>query len=139
MTGEFLAKDIAISVFVAWFIVQVLLKTITSSYRKKKFFWKAAFMGGGMPSGHSALVAALSTAVGLSQGFDSAIFLVTLVFSLIVIYEVLLAKRVVADFLSVMAEKHPKKHLLEELGHGIMEVLIGAVIGIVVVIALFYY
>src|SRR5262245_54286103 len=42
---------------------------------------------GGMPSSHAASVAALSTLVGLSQGFRSAIFGVTLFFSLIVMYD----------------------------------------------------
>jgi len=137
MTSGFLARDMAISVFTAWFAAQVLLKIITASYKKKKFFWKAAFMGGGMPSGHSALVAALLTAIALSQGF-SVILIMAFVFSAIVIYEVLLAKRVVADFLNVIAEKHPKKHLLEELGHSIMEVLVGVLIGVVVVLAFYY-
>jgi acid phosphatase family membrane protein YuiD len=138
MTGEFLAKDIALSVFTAWLIAQGILKIITFSYKKKKLFWRSAFMGGGMPSGHAALVTSLCTAVGLSQGFGSAIFIVALVFSFIVIYEVLHEKKVVVGFLEVIAKKHPKKHLLEELGHSILEVAVGIAIGVIVVLAFYY-
>jgi acid phosphatase family membrane protein YuiD len=138
MMGELLAKDIALSVFTAWLVAQVVFKVITFSYKKKEFFWRAAFMGGGMPSGHSALVASLCTAIGLSQGFDSAMFIVALVFSIIVIYEALHEKKVIVGFLEVIAKKNPKKDLLEQLGHSTMEVVAGIAIGIVVVLAFYY-
>ena len=69
---------------------------------------------------------------------DSIIFIVTVVFSLLVIYDVLLTKKAIADFLMVISEKHPKKQVLHELGHTLKEVLIGAIIGILVVV-IFYY
>jgi len=40
-----------------------------------------------MPSSHAAGVAALSTAVGTQFGFDSALFAVTLVFTLITLFD----------------------------------------------------
>ncbi len=138
MIGELLTSEIALSVFTAWILAQGVLKIITFSYKKGKLFWGAAFMGGGMPSGHSALVASLSTAIGLSQGFGSAIFIVTLVFSLIVIYEALHEKKIVVGFLEVIAKKNPRKALLDQLGHSSMEVLAGIAIGIVVVLAFYY-
>ena len=42
---------------------------------------------GGMPSSHAASVSALSTMVGLQEGFRSNLFGVTLFFSLIVMYD----------------------------------------------------
>ncbi len=42
---------------------------------------------GGMPSSHAASVAALSTSIGLRDGFTSSLFCVTLFFSLIVMYD----------------------------------------------------
>lgn len=126
---EFLVKDIALSVLFAWAFAQVLLKVLIFSWKKKRIFLKAAFMSGGMPSGHSALVAALSTAIYISQGF-TPLFVVTLIFAALVVYDVLLKKRVIAGFLAALAEKHPKKHLLDELGHGSVEVLFGLFIGI---------
>jgi uncharacterized protein len=133
-----MTSEIALSVFTAWVIAQVILKIVTFSYKKGEFFWRAALMGGGMPSGHSALVASLCTAVGLSQGFGSAIFIVTLVFSIIVVYEALKEKKIVAGFLKVIAKKNPKKELLDELGHTSMEVIAGIAIGIAVALAFYY-
>ena len=95
-------------------------------------------MGGGMPSGHSALVASLSTAVGLSQGFGSPVFIVALVLSIIVVYEALHEKKIVAGLLEVIAKKNPKKELLDQLGHSSLEVLAGIAIGIFVVLAFYY-
>lgn len=138
MTGEFLVKDAAIGVLTAWLLAQVVLKIITFSIKRKRLFLKAAFMGGGMPSGHSTLVAALSTAVGLNQGFESVIFMVTVVFSIIIIYETLVTKSAIADFLKIIAHKNPNKHAIEQLGHSLKEVFAGIVFGIIVVF-LFYY
>ena len=138
MTGEFLVKDAAVAVVTAWLLAQVILKIITFSIKRKMLFLKAAFMGGGMPSGHSALVAALSTAVGLSQGFNSIIFMVTVIFSIVIIYETLVTKRAIADFLKVIAQENPNKHAVEQLGHSIKEVAAGIGVGILVVL-LFYY
>jgi acid phosphatase family membrane protein YuiD len=136
--AEFLAKDIALSVLIAWAAAQVVLKIIVFSWKKKKLFLKAPFLSGGMPSGHSALVAALSTAIYINQGF-TPLFIVTLILAALIIYDVLIKKRVIAGFLTVLAEKHPKKHLLDELGHGIKEVLVGVLIGMVGVLIYFYY
>ena len=133
-----MTKEIIISVFTAWFIAQVLLKIIIASYRKKKLFLGAGLMGGGMPSGHSALVAALCTAMGLSQGFLSPIFLVALVFSLLIVFQVLLEKRVIARFFDEIEKDHTQKHILEELGHSALEVGIGLAIGIITVLAFYY-
>jgi len=40
-----------------------------------------------MPSSHAASVAALSTSVGIQQGFNSVLFGATLYFSLVVMYD----------------------------------------------------
>ena len=39
------------------------------------------------PSSHSSTVTALSISIGLSEGFDSALFAITCVFSFIVVYD----------------------------------------------------
>jgi acid phosphatase family membrane protein YuiD len=94
---------------------------------------------GGMPSSHSASVAALSTAVGLSQGFNTGLFAVTLYFSLIVMYDAAGLRRAAgrqAMVLNRLIERHfqhPEKEtqkLMELLGHTPFEVLIGAALGV---------
>ena len=94
---------------------------------------------GGMPSSHSASVAALSTAVGLWHGFDTALFSVTLYVSLIVMYDAAGLRRAAgrqAMVLNRLIERHfqhPEKEtqtLMELLGHTPFEVLIGAALGV---------
>jgi acid phosphatase family membrane protein YuiD len=94
---------------------------------------------GGMPSSHSAAVAALSTAVGLQEGFTTALFAVTLYFSLIVMYDAAGLRRAAgrqAAVLNRLIESHFRdahddtNRLMELLGHTPFEVLIGAFIGV---------
>lgn len=93
---------------------------------------------GGMPSSHAASVAALTTAVGLEEGFRSALFSATLFFSLIVMYDAAGLRRaagrqaVVLNRLIDEHFKHPEEgtqKLMELLGHTPLEVLVGALLG----------
>ncbi|MEM4263575.1 MAG: divergent PAP2 family protein [Candidatus Woesearchaeota archaeon] len=92
---------IVISVACAWLINQ-LLKTVIS--RSKRNFFEC----GGMPSSHSAFVSALTTSVCLVEGLNSAIFLITLAFSILVVHD------------AVRIRKQ----------HKIMDIVVGIVIGI---------
>ena len=92
-----------------------------------------------MPSSHSASVAALSMAIGLQEGFTSALFGVTLYFSLIVMYDAAGLRRAAgkqAAVLNRLIETHFRsvhddtQKLMELLGHTPFEVLVGGLIGI---------
>jgi acid phosphatase family membrane protein YuiD len=94
---------------------------------------------GGMPSSHSASVAALSTAVGLQEGFTSLLFGVTLYFSLIVMYDAAGLRRNAgrqAAVLNRLIERHfqqpetDTQKLMELLGHTPFEVFVGAALGV---------
>lgn len=133
-------NKVIVSIFIAWFACQGVLKTITRSLKKKRFYWKALFEGGGMPSGHTSLVAALSTAAGMVSGFDSMLFYVALVFSLLVVYETLVTKNAVVQIMKILSAEDKHHHLSEKLGHSIMEIIVGAVIGSgIVYIGLTYF
>src|SRR5262245_49062122 len=95
---------------------------------------------GGMPSSHSASVAALSTSVGIQAGFRSILFAVTLYFSLVVMYDAAGLRRAAgrhAMVLNRLIEEHFKNpeegahKLMELLGHTPFEVLVGAVLGVI--------
>jgi acid phosphatase family membrane protein YuiD len=93
---------------------------------------------GGMPSSHSAAVAALTTTVALQEGVLSSLFGVTLFFSLIVMYDAAGLRRAAgrqAELLNRIVESHENRALRERrmfelLGHTPLEVLVGALIGI---------
>jgi hypothetical protein len=64
---------------------------------------------GGMPSSHAASVAALSTAVGIENGFRSLLFGVTLYFSLVVMYDAAGLRRAAgrqAEILNRLIDEH---------------------------------
>jgi acid phosphatase family membrane protein YuiD len=94
---------------------------------------------GGMPSSHAASVSALSTMVGLNEGFRSTMFGATLFFSLIVMYDAAGLRRAAgrqAAVLNRLIDQHfqhtevQTQRLMELLGHTPLEVLVGALIGV---------
>jgi uncharacterized protein len=98
---------------------------------------------GGMPSSHSAAVAALTTTVFLMVGPRNPLFGVTLYLSLIVMYDAAGVRRAAgrqAAILNRMLEEHEDKELrerrlLELLGHTPFEVVVGAAIGVALALA----
>lgn len=71
---------------VSWVIGQ-LSKTFTSPIRGNVIDWKAAVRSGGMPSTHSASVAAAATSIGLERGFSDPIFGMSVIFAALVMYD----------------------------------------------------
>ena len=123
-----------------WFGIQ-LFKLIYDLVTTKKFNFKRIMGAGGMPSSHSAVVATLTTLVGKEYGLGSAIFAVSFVFSLIVMYDAAGVRRAAgkqATLLNKLVENYPNSNvivtekLVEVLGHTPFQVLVGAVIGILV-------
>ncbi|MFC4636860.1 divergent PAP2 family protein [Deinococcus hohokamensis] len=107
--------------------------------------WRpGAFMEtGGMPSSHSAMVAALATGVGLTQGFGSPLFAVSAVFALIVMYDATgvrhssgqqarLLNELVEELRAVVREGFAPLPLRVLMGHTYLEVLMGTLMGILV-------
>ncbi len=101
---------------------------------------------GGMPSSHAAFVSTLSTLVGLKYGFNSDLFAIVAVFSLIIIYDASGVRRAVGEQANVINRliKHLditrlerdkellKKDLKELIGHTPFEVLAGTLLGVIV-------
>jgi acid phosphatase family membrane protein YuiD len=129
----------------AWLIAQSI-KAMLGVFREKRFNFKWFVGTGGMPSSHAAWVASLSTSIGVTYGFDSALFAVTLVFSLIVLFDAQGVRRSSgrqARILNKMLDdiywkkRVDEEELKEFLGHTPVEVFAGVSLGIVVSL-LFY-
>ncbi|NQU95104.1 MAG: divergent PAP2 family protein [Candidatus Omnitrophica bacterium] len=141
-------KILFITVY-TWAITQTL-KVLTGVVREKKFNFRWLIGTGGMPSSHAATVSGMATAVGLSVGFDSAMFVVALVFAIIVIFDAQGVRRASgkqAEVLNKMLDDiYWKKHIQEDrlkelLGHTPVEVLVGIASGIIFALLLWraYY
>ncbi len=97
------------------------------------------FTSGGMPSSHSSFVTSLATLVGIERGFNSTDFAIVCVFALIIMYDASGVRRAVgkqAEILNQIVEDlhnhKPIEHqrLKELVGHTPIEVLFGAILGI---------
>lgn len=126
--------------FIAWTIAQVSKVILTLIIDKKIDLYRMVGSGG-MPSSHSSLVMGLTTSLGLKYGWDSANFAISLIFSLVVMYDASGVRRSVgkqAIILNTMIEdmykhKHIEQDKLKELvGHTPYEVIAGALLGIIV-------
>lgn len=124
-----------------WAIAQLAKFTI-EAFRGRLDF-RNLYATGGMPSVHTAVVAALATTSGLLDGANSHLFGLTLVVAVIVIYDSLNVRRstgdqavalnLVIDSLNTgrAASAQQINRLREVLGHTPAEVAAGGVLGVV--------
>lgn len=125
-------------------ILSQLIKFILESIMCHKLVWGRLFNGsGGMPSSHTSLCISITTLVGLNLGFDSPLFGVALVFSLIIMYDAMGLRmqsgkhaEAINKLLDQVFENDNYKHLKEQLGHKPMEVLGGIVFGVICAVVL---
>jgi uncharacterized protein len=125
---------------VAWSIAQAA-KVLLTSYRQKRLNLRVLAETGGMPSSHSAIVMGLTTAIGKYAGVTSAPFAIALIFTFVVMYDAAGLRRAAgrqAEVLNRLVEDlvHMRgvqeQRLRELLGHTPLEVIVGALIGLVV-------
>ena len=142
-------NPVFLSVISSLFFAQVL-KTIIHLLRTKKaknprdtletLIWRT----GGMPSSHSALVSAMAASIAFTEGIESNLFVVTVMFALVIIRDALGVRRSsglqarVLNWLGrnisekLKIEFHPVK---EVHGHSPLEVVVGALLGIIIAAA----
>ncbi|KAK9280402.1 hypothetical protein L1049_014091 [Liquidambar formosana] len=129
-----------VSGFFAWLMAQSI-KVFLNFFVERKWDFRILFASGGMPSSHSALCTALTTSVALCHGVADSLFPVCLGFSLIVMYDAIGVRRhagMQAEVLNMIVEDlfegHPvsQRKLKELLGHTPLQVLAGALLGIMV-------
>lgn len=135
-------NKILIAAVLGWLVAQVL-KTFIHLYFTKSFDAERLIGSGGMPSSHSATVCALSTASGINHGLHSFEFAVTTIFAIVVMYDAIGVRRetgiqakILNEMMEIFDEMNKKistqDKLKELVGHTPLQVLAGAVLGIVI-------
>ena len=123
-----------------WFFIQ-LFKVICDLITTKKFNFKRILGAGGMPSSHSAVVMCLSMMIGREYGFSSSIFALSLIFAAVVMYDAAGVRRAAGKQAALLNKiidtpglsvPQVQERLVEVLGHTPVQVLVGAIIGVVV-------
>lgn len=130
-------NKVLICAILGWIIAQCL-KVIFILIREKRLDISRLVGSGGMPSSHSAFVSAMATAVGVTEGFDSAEFAMAFVVAFIVMYDASGVRKaageqakVINDIQEMIFENAPV-YLKELLGHTRLEVIIGCIVGVAV-------
>jgi uncharacterized protein len=124
--------------FWSWTAAQTT-KMLCGLCRTRRLDFSYLVSTGGMPSAHSAFATGLATSVGLVSGFGSPVSVVALAFAVIIMFDASTVRRAAglqARLLNEMLDELFKEHHLSErklkelLGHTRLEVLMGAIIGI---------
>ena len=155
--GQFLLSNHLINVgFISWCSAQ-LIKTILTYIQFHELRAERLFGAGGMPSSHSALVCSLTVAMAQSEGYNSPLFAMALFFAMVVMYDAMGVRRAAGEQAKVLNKMmfsfkildqldeemgdlidssgenaSEQKELKEFLGHTPLEVLGGALLGILI-------
>lgn len=123
--------------FFTWFGIQ-LFKVLYKRVHEGVWDIERIFGAGGMPSSHSAIAVSLATMIGKNIGWDTPIFALSVIFSLIVMYDAAGVRRAVGKQARILNDilKNQKlsnaEKLQEMTGHTPIQVAAGALIGIIV-------
>lgn len=127
--------------FWGWFAAQ-FLKVIFTFICTKRFDFSRFVGSGGMPSSHSSLVTSLTTAIGLTEGFNSPVFALAFGFSCITMYDAAGVRYAVGEQAKILNQiisdiqnnAFREEKLKELVGHTPKEVIAGAILGIVIAV-----
>ncbi|MDP3964209.1 MAG: divergent PAP2 family protein [bacterium] len=120
-------------------ILTQLFKFVNEA-RHGKIKWNILNSYGGMPSAHTAFVAGLSTAVGISEGLASAEFAIAFILSLLIARDAIGFRRYLGTHgrvINMLTRELPDGEelkyplqLRERIGHTPLEAAVGALVGI---------
>ena len=144
---ELLHNRVLLSALLGWFVAQTT-KVIISVIKTKKFDAERLNGAGGMPSSHSCMVTALTVAIAMMEGADSAAFALAVVFTFVTLYDAMgvrwqagLHARLLNKYMKNLIggkdiegdeESDVPGDLKEYLGHKPLEVLVGVLLGILI-------
>lgn len=101
---------------------------------------------GGMPSAHSAMVSSLTMAIALTIGWNSPMFAIALIFSLVVMYDAMGVRRAASKQAFILNKivdeiyitgKDKIEKLKEIMGHSPVEVIVGLILGILIALTMY--
>ncbi|MBO4533258.1 MAG: divergent PAP2 family protein [Treponema sp.] len=143
---NFLTNPIFLAGIFSWLSAQFLKTVIELFYgRIKSFkvllesmFWRT----GGMPSSHSAIVTAVCTSIGIKEGPDSSVFILSLLLTFITMRDAVGVRRssgVQSKKINEIGTELESNGYLKEYktikevnGHTPIQVIMGAILGLVI-------
>lgn len=140
---DFFNNTVFLAAAAGWVIAQIL-KTLIHMFFTKRFVPERLVGSGGMPSSHSATVCSLATASCIKFGAGSFEFAISLILAIIVMYDAMGVRRetgiqakLLNDIMQIFAdmgrsEISANDKLKEFIGHTPLQVLAGAILGILI-------
>ncbi|HEX7039241.1 MAG TPA: divergent PAP2 family protein [Trueperaceae bacterium] len=127
-------------------VLAQVLKLVIVLLTERRLLLSRLLETGGMPSSHSAAVAALAVALGMAYGWNSPQFAIAAVFGSIVMYDATgirraaglqaeLINELVSELAHLFDEGFKPQALRTLLGHTYPQVLVGALLGVAVAVA----
>lgn len=123
----------------AWFLAQ-LIKVLLELVLLRRFDVSRFVSSGGMPSSHSALVVACTTAIGKLYGIEGPIFALSAILSAVVMYDACNVRRSAGDTARLVNQllEHVERLTAEDfadnvreiMGHTPLQVLMGSLLGL---------
>ena len=145
---DLLGNTLFLTAIAGWFVAQVL-KTLIYFILNKEFIPERLVGSGGMPSSHSSTVCSLATAACYEHGAGSFQFTVCLFLAIIVMHDAMGVRRetgIQAKLLNDMlktfedmgrSEISAHDKLKEFVGHTPLQVLMGALLGILLAVCIY--
>ena len=141
---ELFGTRIFISAALGWFVAQVL-KTLIHMFITKQFVMERMVGSGGMPSSHSATVCGLATAVGIRYGGGSYEFAMAAILAIVVMHDAMgvrmetgrqgkVLNEMMEVFTNMGKQISAEARLKEFVGHTPLQVLMGAILGIIIAV-----
>lgn len=130
----------------AWILAQVA-KILLNFLLEKKWDFNLLVASGGFPSSHTAIVCALAISIGKVEGWDSALFAMSVALAVIVMYDAAGVRRAAGNHARVinylvewmrqlqtdrLANNQQQERLKELIGHTPFEVFGGALLGCII-------
>ena len=142
---DLLQNQVFVSAALGWLVAQ-MLKTLIHLILTKQFVAERMVGGGGMPSSHSATVCALATSTGIKYGGGSFEFAITAMLAIIVMYDAMGVRRetgkqgrvlneMMEVFMNMGKQISVEERLKEFVGHTPLQVLMGAILGTLIAVA----
>ena len=131
-----------IAIVVAWLVAHIIKYAIATFRHQKLDFTHQLFISGGMPSSHAATSVAVWTIILLIDGPTSAVFGLATLVTLIVCYDAVKVRRSVGEqgaaLQALIKDSKTKVDLPRAAkGHTPVEVVAGAVLGVLIGLVVF--
>lgn len=144
-TSDLFTGNLILNLAIAAWAAAQILKVVVVLAQKRKLDWHFILSGGGMPSSHSAFVCACAAATGNLYGWSTALFAVSAVLAIVVMYDAANVRHAAGEQAKILnyimehwTQMRPEifgRELKELLGHTPLQVFFGALLGIAIGLA----